>query len=68
MTSVHWYKATSEAFNTPVTLLEEDQIRKEMTNLAEIVRVSNRYHTTGSSSRADESEASALESLEQQTH
>jgi diaminopimelate decarboxylase len=40
MSSVHWYKATSETFNTPVTLLDEDPIRKEMTNLREIVRVS----------------------------
>eukprot|EP00775_Hariotina_reticulata_P005367 gene5367-5602_t len=43
MTSVHWYKATSETINTPVTLLDEAPIRKEMINLAEIVRVSNSY-------------------------
>jgi hypothetical protein len=40
MTSVHWYKATSETYNTPVTLLDEDPIRREMVNLKEIVRVS----------------------------
>jgi diaminopimelate decarboxylase len=40
MTSVHWYKATSETYNTPVTLLDEDPIRREMANLKEIVRVS----------------------------
>jgi hypothetical protein len=40
MSSVHWYKATSQVVNTPVTLLDEDPIRREMTNLREIVRVS----------------------------
>ncbi|WIA23785.1 hypothetical protein OEZ85_013468 [Tetradesmus obliquus] len=44
MTSVHWYKATSETFNTPVTLLDEVPIRKEMTNLKEIVRVSEQVY------------------------
>lgn len=43
MTSVHWYKATSEKDNTPTTLLEEGQIRSEMENLKKIVEVSNRY-------------------------
>lgn len=48
-TSVHWYKATSETYNTPATLLEEDPIRKEMANLEEIVRVSNRWGRGGCS-------------------
>jgi len=43
MTTVHWYKATMETFNTPYSLLDEDPIRKEMANLAAIVRVSNKY-------------------------
>eukprot|EP00878_Enallax_costatus_P017264 GHUV01018129.1.p1 GENE.GHUV01018129.1~~GHUV01018129.1.p1 ORF type:complete len:450 (+),score=80.81 GHUV01018129.1:440-1789(+) len=42
-TSVHWYKATSETYNTAVTLLDEDPIRQEMTNLKKIVEVSNGY-------------------------
>jgi hypothetical protein len=41
-TSVHWYKATSETFNTAATLLDEEPIRKEMANLRELVKVSNR--------------------------
>lgn len=40
-TSVHWYKATSETFNTAVTLLDEDPIRQEMTNFKKIVEISN---------------------------
>jgi len=47
MTSVHWYKATSETFNTAASLLDEAPIRKEMINLAEIVRVSNRWASGG---------------------
>jgi hypothetical protein len=42
MTSVHWYKATAEVYNTAATLLDEEPIRREMENLKELVRVSNR--------------------------
>jgi hypothetical protein len=42
MTTVHWYKATSETFNTPQSLLDEDPIRLEMDNLAQLVKVSNK--------------------------
>lgn len=45
MTSVHWYKATSETFHTAESLLDEDPIRKEMDNLKTIVNVSNRCVT-----------------------
>jgi diaminopimelate decarboxylase len=45
MMSVHWYKATAEKDNTPVTLLDEDQIRSEMENFKKIVEVSNRWAT-----------------------
>lgn len=43
MTSVHWYKTTSEKETTPEMLLEEGQIRTEMENLKKIVEVSNRW-------------------------
>jgi hypothetical protein len=42
LTSVHWYKATAETFNTAATLLDEEPIRREMANLKELVRVSNK--------------------------
>lgn len=43
LTSVHWYKATAETYNTAATLLDEEPIRREMANLRELVRVSNRW-------------------------
>ncbi|KIY91271.1 hypothetical protein MNEG_16693 [Monoraphidium neglectum] len=39
MTTVHWYKATKETYNTATTLLDESPIRKEMANLKELVKV-----------------------------
>jgi hypothetical protein len=42
MTSIHWYKATRETFNTAASLLDEDIIRLEMSNLAQLVKVSNK--------------------------
>jgi hypothetical protein len=38
MTTVHWYKATREVYNTATTLLDEAPIRKEMANLRELVK------------------------------
>ncbi|KAF6263669.1 hypothetical protein COO60DRAFT_1698710 [Scenedesmus sp. NREL 46B-D3] len=43
MTTVHWYKATRETYNTPVTLLEEAPMRKEMDNLRALVQTSKGY-------------------------
>ncbi|WIA08610.1 hypothetical protein OEZ85_008039 [Tetradesmus obliquus] len=43
MTTLHWYKATKEAYNTPATLLEEAPIRKEMDNLRALVQTSQGY-------------------------
>jgi len=43
MVTVHWYKATKESYNTPVTLLDEAPIRKEMDNLRALVQTSNSY-------------------------
>lgn len=43
LTTVHWYKATKETYNTPTTLLEEAPIRKEMDNLRAIVQTSQGY-------------------------
>lgn len=40
VTTLHWYKATRETYNTPVTLLEEAPIRKEMDNLRALVQTS----------------------------
>lgn len=42
MTSIHWYKATKETYNTAASLLDEDAIRVEMVNLAQLVKVSNK--------------------------
>jgi len=43
LVTVHWYKATKESYNTPVTLLDEAPIRKEMDNLRALVQTSNSY-------------------------
>lgn len=43
LTTVHWYKATKETYNTPSTLLEEAPIRQEMDNLRAIVQTSQGY-------------------------
>lgn len=43
LVTVHWYKAQKEAYNTPVTLLEEAPIRKEMDNLRALVGVANSF-------------------------
>ena len=42
MSTVHWYKATSETYNTAASLLEEEPIRREAANLKELVKVSNK--------------------------
>lgn len=39
LTTVHWYKATRETYNTASTLLDEEPIKKEMANLRELVKV-----------------------------
>lgn len=43
LTTVHWYKATKETYNTPTTLLEEPPIRKEMDNLRALVQTSQSF-------------------------
>lgn len=43
MTTLHWYKATKETYNTPTTLLEEAPIRREMDNLRALVQTSQSY-------------------------
>ena len=42
MTSIHWYKATRETFSTAASLLDEDPIRLEMFNLAQLVKVTKK--------------------------
>lgn len=41
--TVHWYKATKELPNTPVSLLDDAPIRQEMDNLKQLVQVANSF-------------------------
>ncbi len=41
-TSVHWYKATKETFNTAQSLLDEGPIRSDVANMRNLVQMSNR--------------------------
>lgn len=43
LVTVHWYKATKEAPNTPATLLDEGPLRAEADNLRQLVQVANSY-------------------------
>eukprot|EP00878_Enallax_costatus_P009834 GHUV01010268.1.p1 GENE.GHUV01010268.1~~GHUV01010268.1.p1 ORF type:complete len:631 (+),score=180.97 GHUV01010268.1:56-1948(+) len=43
LTTLHWYKATKESYNTPTTLLEEAPIRQEMNNLRALVQTSQGF-------------------------
>jgi hypothetical protein len=43
LATVHWYKATSQEFNTAETLMDEAPVRREMQNFRELVKIAAKH-------------------------